>query len=272
MRTLGIELEFTHSDFDRRRMSQFLKDVSEAQGMSTYSDFADQKGVISGYDFHLTYDASVTSPQPSCRGGYELISRPFCVEDSDFRRGLKNILMNLYKSGAYTNETCGLHVHVFAGDFQPYQIQNVALFYILWQDVVHAVLPSTRLGEHRSGKISKSLIKTVRGIAGESLRGTVDLLCTYLRTRYLLVNFKCFFANGTYEVRAGQGMLHPRRVWNWILLTDATAKYARRTRALIAADKAYAEGVDNVRELVRTVGAPELEKYYVSEYHNWRES
>jgi hypothetical protein len=140
----------------------------------------------------------------------ELVSPPLSGEAGIEQ--VRAVLRALVSAGATVNRSCGLHVHVDAGDLSVPQIVSIMRRYQTHQNEINRFMPASRRDSRWAKRISNDLINTVVGCQTPSyLRryaGSID--------RYHAVNVAAYARHGTIEFRQHSASVNNNKVAHWI--------------------------------------------------------
>jgi hypothetical protein len=140
----------------------------------------------------------------------ELVSPPLSgVEGIE---QVRTVLRALASCGATVNRSCGLHVHVDAGDLSPSQIGSILRRYSTFQGQIDNFMPASRRNSRWARRIDESVISTVEGYANAA---TMRRSAGYL-DRYYAVNAAAFARHGTVEFRQHSGSVNAGKVARWV--------------------------------------------------------
>lgn len=140
----------------------------------------------------------------------ELVSPPLSgVEGIE---QVRTVLRALASCGATVNRSCGLHVHVDAGDLSPSQIGSILRRYSTFQGQIDNFMPASRRNSRWARRIDESVIFTVEGYANAAtMRRSAGWL-----DRYYAVNAAAFARHGTVEFRQHSGSVNAGKVARWV--------------------------------------------------------
>lgn len=140
----------------------------------------------------------------------ELVSPPLSgVEGIE---QVRTVLRALASCGAAVNRSCGLHVHVDAGDLSPSQIGSILRRYSTFQAQIDNFMPASRRNSRWARRLDESVIATVEGYANAA---TMRRSAGYL-DRYYAVNAAAFARHGTVEFRQHSGSVNAGKVARWV--------------------------------------------------------
>lgn len=140
----------------------------------------------------------------------ELVSPPLSGEAGIEQ--VRAVLRALVSAGATVNRSCGLHVHVDAGDLSVPQIASIMRRYQTYQTEINRFMPASRRDSRWAKRISNDLINTVLGYASPAnLRRNAGYI-----DRYHAVNVAAYARHGTIEFRQHSASVNNNKVAHWI--------------------------------------------------------
>lgn len=209
----GVEIECFlpgQSGFQRRIAEGVARDISEA-GVPT---------LFEGYNHHrrdhwkIVTDGSLSGP--SGYTGLEFVSPP--MSDAGVLQ-IDTVCRVLHTSGARTNRSCGLHVHIGARQLGLDAMKRLALLYIENEDVIDSLMPPSRRQNVNQRYLASPkatadirLIRnasTVQEIAGGVRGGSFP-------NRFTKINFTSFWKHGTVEFRQHSGTIDAEKIKRWV--------------------------------------------------------
>ena len=218
-------------------------------------------GTISGYNnytvtsadgrkWEVVYDGSV--------GGGEVVS-PILQGSADLET-VQAIARAMRRCGAYSNERCGIHVHVDGGAFDDVQVKNFVRIVGRFEPVLIAaanVHPSRQrwaepmldavksVGNISNKTINKNVIKGAWYGAHSHLDSSDEYSISrkYHRSRYRGINLHSFFYRGTIEYRYFNGTLHAGKIAAYVNLCLAFAAKAIDAKQVTSAPAEVATGL-----------------------------
>jgi len=230
MRKFGIEVEFGG-------------DIPRAINQINQAGLSNRTGQV-GYLTHDT-DGWVVKTDASVYNGGEMVGPPLDFDNPDQRAQVTTAIEALAASGATTNESAGIHVHIDASDLTPEQIANVARCFVKFEDVIYRVAssgwrnmrPEARryaypLTHERVSKIAKAKDLPTLARAWYGLRPGQDHSYSARDhghgSRYCGLNLHSYFYRQTIEFRIFNSSLNPERVQAYIAMCVAIVEDARR--------------------------------------------
>lgn len=131
--------------------------------------------------------------------------------------GLKEtleIVNSLKEEGFFTNDSCGLHVHVDASDLKPEHIMYIFDVYKLFEKYIDLLVAQQR----RENKSEYS--KTLKDIepSYERTITNINFFRNYVKNldRYFKLNVTSFGKHGTIEFRQHQGTMNSSEIRKWV--------------------------------------------------------
>lgn len=158
--------------------------------------------------------------------GAEVVS-PILTSTTDVTR----VVRALARAGAKVNRTCGLHVHVDAGEFTLEHWKRLLRIYACFEPAVDTFMPRSRRGNANQYCASLSSVSP-SGLPGflEMLASAPDLehvkSAIFRGGRYFKLNVMSFWRHGTVEFRHHAGTLNAGKITRWVRLLDAIVAYA----------------------------------------------
>lgn len=169
--------------------------------------------------------------------GVELVTQP--TRGNQLRSDLDALLADV----AEADESCGLHVHVDARDFGPWELRRLALLYCILEPALHALFRNREGGTYcrRTRPLGSRL--AARPKSTDALRATLwDLLypgetgkciksakqTKYRDTRYYALNLHSWCHRKTVEFRLAAGTADPASAFAWACLCAVIVDRAYR--------------------------------------------
>ena len=144
---------------------------------------------------------------------------------------LQDLVRHLRKRGAFTNDTCGIHVHI---DGKGHYAGSLRYFMLLLADRKELLLSALHIPESRlkyCRPLEDSLIRRIKESNPTTLKDMEKLWYAnyaenrdkkYHKSRYHLLNLHCFFhGNKTIELRGFNSTLHAGKVRAYIVFALA---------------------------------------------------
>lgn len=232
----GIEIEFTGitRNFAAKTAARFLNGSVSAMNdyYNTYVVTAND-----GRAWKFMYDASINT-QHKVNGSVTYASKLFSVElvspillyreDIDTLQGLVRALR---KAGAFTNSSCGIHIHLDGSNHTPRSIRNFVniiashndLFYKALQIEPNRMRYCKKMDAYlveRMNEVKPTTFNQIENIWYEHYAGSRDQ--HYHSSRYHFLNLHSFFhGHKTVELRGFNGTLHAGKIRAFIVLALA---------------------------------------------------
>ena len=158
------------------------------------------------------------------------------LEGEEGEKTFRAICREINKSEAKTNKSCGLHIHLGANDIKGnyHRMKKTMLFYMVFDDVIMAMLPEYRRGNNYAAKLSHScsLSGITRARCIEELASTwygtgdnKDQINKCLgeprhHSRYYGINMHALLSpkRQTLEIRYHSPTTNPIKILRWISL------------------------------------------------------
>lgn len=232
----GIEIEFTGITRERaaRVAAEFLQGIYSEGG--TYYDTKKVK-TPDGRVWKFMYDGSINCQRKEGRRkvaagrdySVELVS-PILTYREDIET-LQELVRKLRKAGAFTNTSCGIHIHLDGAEHTPRSIRNFVniiaskndLFYKALQIAPQRMNYCKKMDSILVEKMNRKKPKTMRQIEDIWYEGYSESRSThYHNSRYHFLNLHSFFTgNHTVELRGFNSELHAGKIRSYIVLALA---------------------------------------------------
>ncbi|QHQ62664.1 amidoligase [Anaerocolumna sedimenticola] len=232
----GIEIEFT--GITREKAAKVVAEFLQG----TYSEggtYYDTKKVITadGRVWKVMYDGSINCQRKE-RGRTVSAGREYSVElvspiltyREDIET-LQELVRQLRHAGAFTNSTCGIHIHLDGADHTPRSIRNFVniiaskndLFYKALQIAPQRMSYCKKMDSILVEKMNRKKPKTMRQLEDIWYEGYSESKSThYHNSRYHFLNLHSFFTgNHTVELRGFNSELHAGKIRSYIVLALA---------------------------------------------------
>ncbi len=160
---------------------------------------------------------------------------------------LQEVIRDLRKSGAFTNKSCGIHIHVDAAPHTPTSLKNLVNLVASKEELLYKALEIDPQRLRYCKKVNEELIQTINKKKPKTLEELADIWYQgygresrerhYHQSRYHGLNLHSTFTKGTVEFRLFNSTLHAGKVKAYLqfclalsnqALTQKTAS-ARRT-------------------------------------------
>lgn len=203
--TFGVEIECinaTREDLIRNANENGIEVRSE-----DYNHTDNKKYYKIVYDGSLVGDNSneVVSPILSQRGGF---------------KSLNGICKTLNESGATTNRSCGLHVHIGAEGLSEQGYVNVFYNYQKLEKVIDTFMAKSR--RENNNRFTLSLV----GFDFVSQRTRTDVCREMNNSRYYKVNPCSYMRHKTIEFRQHQGSVNYKKIAMWVKFCEKLVAYS----------------------------------------------
>lgn len=248
----GIEIEFT--GITRKEAAKCIQTQLKSTASSYVGGNYDAYHVMDsiGRVWKIVSDSSI-EPQKKqekeiryANSDYkvELVSPILTYEDIE---PLQEIIRALRATGAFTNKSCGIHIHVDATPHTPASLKNLVNLMASKEDLLYKALEIDPERLRYCKKVNEELIQTINKKKPKTLEQLADIWYEgygresrerhYHQSRYHGLNLHSTFTKGTVEFRLFNSTLHAGKVKAYIqfclalsnqALTQKTAS-ARRT-------------------------------------------
>ena len=200
----------------------------ESEVITCYDDSEDYVNSVGETNyFEVIEDGSLNS------GGVEFVTHKPIVGDTVIE-ALDGLEKTHREDDNYTDESCGIHIHMNALDFNFTEIQSLLMIMSRLQGYIYRGLPSNRTSNSYCKEIPMSPIKISRmksltHLVSEYYKSAnTDLTDTkYNDARYFGTNIHARFYLGTIEFRYHEGSVYSKPIKEWIqflnrIMTTAT--------------------------------------------------
>lgn len=163
----------------------------------------------------LVTDSSLTG-----NNTFELVS-PVLQGEAGLKE-LEKICWVLEFCDVKVNDSCGLHIHMDAEDFDLQTWKNLALSYKHLERVIDSFMPQSRRQNYYCkglGSISASEIQAAQSIN--------DLRAAFGNNRYRKVNLEAYARHRTVEFRQHSGTTNFTKMENWIRFLNGLITFAK---------------------------------------------
>ncbi len=234
----GIEIEFT--GITREKAAKVAAKFLEGEYIEggTYYDVKKVKAP-DGRIWEFAYDGSIRT-QVSRSGRRVNANRDYSVEivspiltyrkdiDTDT---LQELVRRIRKAGAFTNSSCGIHIHLDGSTHTPRSIRNFVNIIASRNDLFYKALEiknermryCKRMDDILVEKMNRKKPKTMREIENIWYEGYSESRSRhYHNSRYHFLNLHSFFRrNRTVELRGFNSVLHAGKIRSFIVLSLA---------------------------------------------------
>lgn len=148
---------------------------------------------------------------------------------------IQEIIRELKKHGAITNESCGIHVHVDAFPFDARTLRNLTNIMASKEDLIYKALKVSvarenqycrRVEERFLEELNQKKPKTLDGVERIWYNGDSRSSRHYDDSRYHCLNLHSVFQKGTVEFRLFNGTLHAGKIKAYIQFSLAISAQA----------------------------------------------
>ncbi len=232
----GIEIEMT--GITRKDAAQAALTVlgGELTFEGTFYDTWRVKAA-DGRHWKFTYDGSIRCETKRGRikesasklHSVELVS-PILTYEADIE-SLQEVIRALRKAGAFTNSSCGIHIHLDGSDHTPKSIRNFIniiyarndLFYKALGIEAHRAKYCKKMDERLVSRMNNRRLNTFKAIEDVWYAGySGNRGAHYHNSRYHFLNLHSFFhGHKTVELRGFNSTLHAGEVRSYIVLALA---------------------------------------------------
>lgn len=242
----GIEVEFT--GITRRQAAEIAAEHLGGTIDSGY-DYYNTQTITApdGRQWKFMSDGSITCQRKqngrrvSAGGEYsvELVS-PILQYYEDIE-ALQELIRKLRKAGAFTNNRCGIHIHLNGAPHTPKSIRNFVNIITSKNDLFYKALQiepgrmgyCKKMDEYMVRRMNEAKPRTLKQIEDIWYAGYSDSRNThYHNSRYHFLNLHSFFnRNHTVELRGFNSELHAGKVRSYIVLALALNHQALTQRS-----------------------------------------
>nr|DAZ39482.1 MAG TPA: Putative amidoligase enzyme [Caudoviricetes sp.] len=240
-KNFGIEIEFT--GITRNEAAKVAAEYLNGTVTNT-NDYYDTKKITTadGRVWKIMSDGSISCQKRQGRQkigatreySVELVS-PILTYQEDIET-LQELVRRLRKAGAFTNNSCGIHIHLDGADHTARSIRNFVNIIASKNDLFYKALqiePSRmgyckKMDEILVEKINRKKSKTLAQIESLWYEGYSESTTRhYHSSRYHFLNLHSFFnGNHTVELRGFNSELHAGKIRSYIVLSLALNRQA----------------------------------------------
>lgn len=176
---------------------------------------------IEGYNhttrnhWKLVTDSSLTG-----NNTFELVSP--VLEGEAGLKELEKVCWVLEFCDVKVNDSCGLHIHMDAADFDLQTWKNLALSYKHLERVIDSFMPQSR----RQNYYCKSL-SSISASDIQAAQSIYDLRAAFGNHRYRKVNLEAYARHRTVEFRQHSGTTNFTKMENWIRFLNGLITFAK---------------------------------------------
>lgn len=178
---------------------------------------------VEGYNHtdHTDHWKLVTDSSLSGNNTFELVS-PILHGEQGLEE-LEKVCWVLDLCNAKVNDTCGLHVHMDAAEFDLATWKNLILTYKRLEGVIDNFMPRSR----RNNRYCKAL-STITETSIKSARSISDLRTAFFHNRYHKVNLEAYARHRTVEFRQHGGSTNFTKMSAWIHFLAKMITFAKQ--------------------------------------------
>ena len=254
----GIEIEFT--GITREEAAKLAAEHLEGS-FTEGGTYYDTKKVTTrdGRVWKFMYDGSIRcqkkqgNQKVSAGKEYsvELVS-PILTYEEDITN-LQELVRKLRKAGAFTNTSCGIHIHLDGADHSPRSIRNFVNIIASKNDIFYKALDIASQRMNYCKKMDSILVEKLNQRKPTTMRQIEDIWYEgysesrgthYHNSRYHFLNLHSFFTgHHTVELRGFNAELHAGKVRSYIVLALAlnnqalTQKFASAKKPQVENEK-----------------------------------
>ena len=200
----------------------------ESEVITCYDDSEDYVNAVGEPNyFEVIEDGSLSS------GGVEFVTHKPIIGDTVVE-ALDGLEKTHREDDNYTDESCGIHIHMNALDFNFTEIQSLLMIMSRLQGYIYRGLPSNRIDNTYCKEIPMSprkisRMRSLSHLVNEYYKSADTSLTDnkYNDARYFGTNIHARFYLGTIEFRYHEGSIYSRPIQEWIqflnrIMTTAT--------------------------------------------------
>lgn len=211
-RTFGVEIEFFLGCSSRP--GAYAEEVAQAVRNQGVECYVESYNHVTRPHWKIVTDGSVSYE------GLEIVSPP--LRGQEGLHQIRKVLEALNKVGAKVDDSCGLHIHHDASDFELKTFKHLYGLYARFEDCIDELVPMSRRGDNNSYCLSPGTdleqLKKVKSVD--------ELVDRMYPSRYIKLNCQSFRRQGTVEFRHPGGTLEYQEVMSWIVLTQMMVERA----------------------------------------------
>ena len=207
-RNFGIEIEAYNCTREKLASELRQAGISVAVEGYNHNDYRDH--------WKLVTDGSLTGTQT-----FELVS-PILHGEQGLEE-LEKVCWVLDLCNVKVNESCGLHIHMDAADFDIHTWQNLAITYKRLEGIIDGFMPRSRRNNR--------YCKTLSGISEDSIRRArtiTDLRRVFRNDRYHKVNLESYVRHQTVEFRQHGGTTNFTKMSAWVHFLEKMITFAQQ--------------------------------------------
>lgn len=176
---------------------------------------------VEGYN-HTTRNhwKLVTDASLSGNNTFELVSP--VLEGEAGLKELEKVCWVLEFCDVKVNDSCGLHIHMDAADFDLQTWKNLALSYKHLERVIDSFMPQSR----RQNYYCKGL-SSISAVDIQAAQSINDLQAAFGNNRYRKVNLEAYARHRTVEFRQHSGTTNFTKMENWVRFLNGLITFAK---------------------------------------------
>lgn len=240
----GVEVEMT--GITREKAATIVAEVLESTESTTpdrtcyctrtITDQASRKWKIMR-DSSINPQSSDDSLEALDEYRVEFVTPPLEYKDIEL---LQNIIRELRKSGAKTDNSCGIHIHVDGANHNAESLRRLVNFMTSRQDLIYEALEIGNRADRWCHKLNSALLIEMKKDKNLSKEKAEQIWYSsandgytggishehYNHTRYHGVNLHSYFSKGTVEFRLFNSTLHAGKIKAYIQFCLAISAWA----------------------------------------------
>lgn len=205
-RKLGIEIEAYNCT--REKLASELRSAGIDVAIEGYNH-------TTRNHWKLVTDSSLTG-----NNTFELVSP--VLEGEAGLKELEKVCWVLEFCDVKVNDSCGLHIHMDAADFDLQTWKNLALSYKHLERVIDSFMPQSRRQNYYCKGLSSISASDIQ--AAQSI---YDLRAAFGNNRYRKVNLEAYARHRTVEFRQHSGTTNFTKMENWIRFLNGLITFAK---------------------------------------------
>lgn len=210
-----------------------------------------------GYTHEVMRDVFKFVTDSSVEGAHAIECVSPVLSGNDGHAKVKACVKALKDAGGRVNNSCGLHVHIGAGDLTSEQYANVFANYMFLENVIDTFMARSRRGNNCHW------CKTLKGRGVENAHNMSDIYNCFGATfygegnfphryergcqRYFKVNCLSWIKYKTIEFRQHGGSLNATKINNWVKFLVKLVEWSKDNRL-----SAYVNSIDEIPFLTAT--------------------
>lgn len=237
----GVEIEMT--GITRRRAAEVVAKVLNSTPSVPQYSFCYTQTIKDSFNrtWKIIPDSSIYPESKEERASeehkIEFVTPPLNYNDIEL---LQTIVRELHKSGAFTNDSCGIHIHIDGANHTPDSLKRLVMFTISRQDLIYEALEIEGRGFNWCKKLNENILKEMKSCsqltkdeteriwyspANDGYEGGINYE-HYNTTRYHGINLHSYFTKGTVEFRLFNSTLHDEKIKAYIQFCLAMSAWA----------------------------------------------